>query len=238
MSEPLVALRERMGDVGQQLERTAQPLLDLMRQTLVRAHDELNALSVAIMVATDDGEALRFLLASGPVAEKLLTLTVPMRGSIAGYVFGTGQVTSVGNLPAEKPSFFYPEVDRQVQLTTQNYLAVPAIYRGRVEGVFTCVNRPGDPPYRPFEAEELVRASALASVQGVLLHYWQWHRQLTGLAERDLLAALGSQGQAASPTGGTEEPWARILVALDDMPREDQELSADLVGAIRRHRQE
>lgn len=231
-----------LGDVPARLAESSNPVLRLMGEVLDCAMSATHAASVALMIPTQDGEQLRFLVARGPVAEQLLTLLVPMRGSIAGYVYSTGQMMALGNLPAEKPSLFYGEIDRQVHMTTRSYLAVPVYRKGQVVGVATYVNRPGEPPYEPFQPDEVQAACALTSVQGALLHHWQRLQQHSQLITQDVQAALSGTPDEApldfSPIAtGRVEAWARVMEIMDNLPRQEQDLCAELVALVYRRRQ-
>lgn len=239
MSPPVPTLQQALGDVPARIERTPAVLVELLQDILDHALGAVNAASVSVLVPADDGEHLRFLCARGVVAGQLATLQVPMRDSIAGYVYTTGQMAALDNLPEEKPTMFYPGVDQQLEQTTRTYLAVPIFHRDRVEGVFTWVNRPGEPPHEPFSPDEVRLACTLAAVAGPILHYWQRQRQLARLLTRDVLAALsGDTGsvEAAEQMPAATEPWARVLEVMDRLPREDQELCAALVEVIQRQR--
>src|SRR5215468_9566434 len=99
-------------------------------------------------------------------------------------------MTAVGDLTEERSPQFYAEIDRQVGVATRTYLAVPVLLGSRVSGVATYVNRPGQPPYQPFQQHEMEQARAFAAVEAVLLRHLERTNQLAQLADNDLAATL------------------------------------------------
>jgi hypothetical protein len=234
---PPDAWREAVRDVGERLRQGAEGLSGLLQKVVARAVAAVGSAEGSVLVP-DGGEALRFLVSHSPTAAKLAGLRVPMAGSIAGYVFGTGQMMALGDLAEERAPQFYAEVDRQVGVATRTYLAVPILLGSRVGGVATYVNRPGPPPYQPFQPHEMNQARAFAAVEGVLLRHLGRARQLDQLAANDL-AALAPGTAAPSGTPAPEEagdPWVRVLQGLEGLADEDQALCADIIGLVARRR--
>ena len=68
------------------------------------------------------------------------------------------------------------------------------------------MNRPGGPPFQPFQLEEMTKAQAFAGVEAVLLRYWERTSELARLAAHDLAAVLGTTAPAAR---GPARTWTR-----------------------------
>src|SRR5262249_35876917 len=146
---------EFLRDLGGRLHQPEEILLKLLEDVIAHALVKVGASGGSVLILDADGQHLRFLVSSGPGADRLANLKVPLEGSIAGYVLSTGQMTAVGDLAEEHPPNFYPEIGRVIGVTTRTYLALPILMGGRPRGVATFVNRPGPPPYRPFQPDEI-----------------------------------------------------------------------------------
>jgi len=226
------SLREVLRDVGARLQQPAENLRQLLQDVVARAVTAIGAAEGSILVPDEQVNHLRFLVAHSPTSTKLVGLRVPISGSIAGYVFGTGQMMAVGDLAEERTPQFYAEIDRQVGVATRTYLVVPILFGSRVGGVATYVNRLGQPPFQPFQKHEMELARGFAGLEGLLLRYLDRSNQLSRLAVHDLQALETRMPGAALPDAA--DPWARVLQTLDSLPDDDQALCADLVGLIAR----
>src|SRR5580704_14206117 len=166
MSDPVPTTpsswREALRDVGERLQQPTESLRQLLQDVVGRAVAAVGAAEGSILVPDDEANYLRFLVAHSPTGSKLVGLRVPVSGSIAGYVFGTGQMMAVGDLTEERSPQFYAEIDRQVGVATRTYLVVPILLGSRAGGVATYVNRPGQPPFRPFQKHEMEQARGFA----------------------------------------------------------------------------
>jgi GAF domain-containing protein len=227
-------------DVAARLDQPAAMLRQLLHDVVARAVAAVGAAEGSILVPDADGQRLRFFVCVGPAAGKLIGLHVPLEGSIAGYVFNTGQMTAVGDLTGEHHSSFYAEIDKTSGVATRTYLVVPILLRGRAQGVATYVNRPTGPPYQPFQQDEMAKAQVFAGVEAVLLRSWERTGQLAQLAGQDLAAALGTAGPDQTATldaGRHADPWTRVVRDLDSLAEEDQALCVEFVALLARHRQ-
>ena len=243
MSDPVDAMsnswREALQHVGQRLHQSVAALPELLREVVAHAVMAVGAAEGSILVP-DAEQSLQFLVSSSPSAAKLVGLRVPIAGSIAGYVFGTGQMMAIGDLAAEVPAHFYAEIDKQVGAATRTYLVVPILCGSRPCGVATYVNRPGQPPYRPFTQEEMAQARAFAAIEVVILRHLERSRQLVALAANDLAATSAASAEAsldAPPSmAAPSAPWIRALQELETLPEADQALGADFITLLAHRR--
>jgi hypothetical protein len=153
-------------------------------------------------------------------------------------------MTAVGDLTEERSPQFYAEIDRQVGVATRTYLVVPILFGSRVGGVASYVNRPGQPPYRPFQQHEMEQAWGFAAVEAVLLRHLERTRQLAQLAVHDLSATLTTlspemPATLAGPaeTEETFDPWVKALGDVETLPEEDQALCVDFIELLARRRE-
>jgi hypothetical protein len=239
---------EYLRALGVRLRQPEDFLLKLLEDVIAHALVSVGASGGSVLIPDAGGQHLRFLVSSGPAAAALANMKVPLEGSIAGYVYCTGQMTAVGDLTEEHPPNFYPEIGRAIGVTTRTYLALPILMGGRPRGVATFVNRPGPPPYRPFQPDEIARAVAITRVEGTVLRHLERTWQLSRLADADLATAWQAlaPGEAAPPAGAapaelslqdTEaEPWVRVLQDFEHLSEEDQGFCADLVSFVAQRR--
>jgi GAF domain-containing protein len=243
MADPVPgSWREALGDVSERLRQSVEAFPGLLGEVVAHAVAAVGAAEGSILVP-DEGQSLQFLVSHSPTADQLKGLRVPIAGSIAGYVFGTGQMMALGDLAEEHPSQFYAEIDRQVGVATRTYLVVPILSGNRPRGVATYVNRPGQPPFRPFDRREMTEARAFASIEAVILRHLDRSRQLARLATHDLAAAIANLAPDNPRISGdlTEmavpnEPWVRALQELESLPAGDQSLCADFIALLAHHR--
>ena len=245
MADPVPAppssWQEAVRDVGERLQQPTEGLRQLLQEVVARAVTVVGSAEGSILIP-DEGESLRFLVSHSPTAARLTGLRVPIAGSVAGYVFGTGQMMALGDLQEERPGQFYAEIDRQVGVATRTYLVVPILLGSRVGGVATYVNRPGAPPYQPFQKHEMDQARMFAGVEAVLLRHLERTRQLAELAANDLAAAVealapGTPAAAAAlRRGGAQRLVGAALQEMEHLPEEDQALCADFIGLLCRRR--
>jgi hypothetical protein len=243
MSSAPTPWREQFRDVAARLAQPAEVLRQVLGDVVRAAVGAVGAAGGSILVPNEDGQSLRFLASVGPGAEQLGGIKVPLEGSIAGSVYGTGVMMAVGDLEEEQPANYYAEVSKQTGVATRTYLALPILHGGRARGVATYINRTGPPPFRPFQPDEMTRAREFAILEGVLLRYLERTWELARFAGYDLAvawAALDPEGADPQATRTTPErqaePWARLLRTLEHLGPEDQEFCADLVAFVMRRR--
>jgi len=240
MSDPMSTTpsswREALRDVGERLQQPTESLRQLLQDVVGRAVAAVGAAEGSILVPDEEANYLRFLVAHSPTGSKLVGLRVPVSGSIAGYVFGTGQMMAVGDLTEERSPQFYAEIDRQVGVATRTYLVVPILLGSRAGGVATYVNRPGQPPFQPFQKHEMEQARGFANVEGILLRYLERSRQLAQLVAHDWEATVTAAATPGMSRPAAADPWMRALQEMENLSEEDRALCADFIGMMSRRR--
>ena len=108
-------------------------------------------------------------VATGQAAERLKRVVVPREGSIAGWVFRTGQPAVVDNVRQDERH--YSQVDDLISeqatpFITRSILAVPLVVQGKTIGVLEVVNKVGD---EPFSEDDQSLLSMLASQAAVAI---------------------------------------------------------------------
>jgi signal transduction protein with GAF and PtsI domain len=124
------------------------PILDSIRNLLTVSAAALSSAEASVLVRDNMDGDLRFLIAIGEVADKLMEVKIPAGKGIAGFVLSSGHPMAVADAVGEES--FYAEVDKRTGYTTQTILATPLRYDGDVIGVLEYVNRQGEPPFSSF----------------------------------------------------------------------------------------
>ncbi len=220
------------------LKRSIENLLRLAAQSV--GSDE-----ASVLVREGNEGGLRFLVAIGEVADKLLTMHIPAGKGIAGFVFSSGQPMAIADVAQEET--FYAEVDRAVGFSTQTILATPLRVEGEIVGVLEFVNREGDPPYKPFTPDEMDQAAHFADAIATLVDAYDSAGLIETLFEHSTKAATTNAGEQS---GAGLRQWLRemqaapehrdllqMAVALRDVASRgdaERELCRDVLDALAR----
>ncbi len=221
------------------LKRSIENLLRLAAQSV--GSDE-----ASVLVREGNEGGLRFLVAIGEVADKLLTMHIPAGKGIAGFVFSSGQPMAIADVAQEQT--FYAEVDRAVGFSTQTILATPLRVEGEIVGVLEFVNREGDPPYKPFTPDEMDQAAHFADAIATLVDAHDSAGLIETLFEQSTKAATTTTAGEQSSAGLRQ--WLRemqaapehrdllqMAVALRDVASRgdaERELCRDVLDALAR----
>ena len=177
--ERRVAVLERMG----RLSRLITSTLDLHRllSIITEAASELTnteAASIAL-VQPETGE-LYFETASGPAKDTVKRYTIPLEGSVAGWVFTHNQPVMIRD--AQNDPRHFPVIDKQTGFQTRSLLEAPLNVRGETIGVIMAVNyqQEGD-----FMDEDLQTLTALASHAAIAIENARLFE-----AQKDAVSAL------------------------------------------------
>lgn len=147
------------------------PLTVSIENLLKISAAEINSEEASVLIRDGDAGDLRFLSATGKVAEHLKTLKVPAGKGIAGFVFSSGQPMALTDVGEEDT--FYAEVDKQTGYSTQTILATPLRHEGEVIGVLEYVNRIGEPPFEPFTPTEMDKVALFAEAIASLVNAYE-----------------------------------------------------------------
>ncbi|MGQ9566678.1 MAG: sensor histidine kinase [Anaerolineae bacterium] len=117
--------------------------------------------SSILMVDRKTGE-LRFEAATGIKSDELQAIRVPLKGSVAGWVFQHGQPLAISN--TSRDGRFYRGVDEQTHFRTRSILAVPLVSRGVAIGVLEVLNKVGDAPFTDEDVETMAWLAGQAAI--------------------------------------------------------------------------
>ena len=173
------------------------PLKSSIENLLRLAAQSVGSEEASVLVRDGNKGGLKFLVAIGAVADKLLKLKLPPGKGIAGFVFSSGQPMVVADVGKEQT--FYDEVDKKVGFTTETILATPLRVNEQIVGVLEFVNRTGFPPYEPFTPQDMDQAAHFADAIATLVEAYEASSLIESLFGRILThsgeAALGKDLQ-------------------------------------------
>jgi transcriptional regulator with GAF, ATPase, and Fis domain len=201
LSRPTEArLREAVAIVDVAESLTA-PITRSIENLLRLAAATMGSDDASVLVRDGNKGGLRFLVAIGDVADKLLRVRIPPGKGIAGFVFTSGQPMAVADVGSEES--FYAEIDRKTGYSTQTLLATPLRVGDEMVGVLEFVNRSGPPPYDPFTPDEMEKAAHYAEAIATLVEARDAATLIEALFHR-LLAQIGKGKTAKGKAGGDE----------------------------------
>ncbi|HEX8495291.1 MAG TPA: GAF domain-containing protein [Pyrinomonadaceae bacterium] len=148
-------------------EILTDPLTRSIENLLRLAARSIGTDEASVLVRDGSEGGLKFMVALGSVADKLIGVKIPPGQGIAGFVFASGQPMAVDD--AAKAGDFYDKVDELTQFSTQTILATPLRVNEETVGVLEFINRIGEPPYRPYTPEEMDQAAHFADAIATLV---------------------------------------------------------------------
>ena len=195
---------------------SAVDVADSLTSPLTRSIENLLQLAAAAMgsdeasVLVRDGNegGLRFTVAIGEVADKLLNVRIPPGKGIAGFVFSSGQPMAIADVAQEET--FYAEVDRATGYSTQTILATPLRAGNEIVGVLEFVNRLGDPPYKPFTPDEMDQAAHFADAIATLVDAQETAGLIESLFDRSVKAGVEGAAKGGA-TGKDLRDWLKTV---------------------------
>ncbi|HKS29498.1 MAG TPA: GAF domain-containing protein [Pyrinomonadaceae bacterium] len=170
------------------------PLTHSIQNLLQLAAQSLNADAASVLVRDGDEGGLKFLVAMGPVAEKLMDIHIPPGRGVVGFVFQSGQPMAVD--VSQDPNF-YPMVDSATGYRTLITLATPLRVGAEPVGVLQFVNRPGwqhmpeGTPAEAFTPEEMEKAAYFADAIAALVDAHETASLVETLFELSIKSAGG-----------------------------------------------
>jgi len=159
-----------------------EPLTRSIHDLLSVSAVELGAREASVLIRDGAEGDLRFLAATGEVAQKLMNLKIPAGKGIAGFVMSSGQPMAVSDV--EEEATFYAEVDKETGYLTEMILATPLRHNGDMIGVLEYINRPGEPPHQPFTPEEMDKAGLFAEAIASLVNAYESAKLFRDLGEK------------------------------------------------------
>ena len=129
----------------------------VLRQLLDEAVKAVSAAEGSILLLSDDGKCLRFVISHSPVADKLRGLEQPLGKGITGLSVALQQPMIVNE--TEQSTAFDPTVDAKTGVKTKSIMVVPLVTPERELGALTAINSAAG---TGFVADDLERYSDFA----------------------------------------------------------------------------
>jgi signal transduction histidine kinase len=159
--ERRVAALERILRISQILTSTLQ--LEPLLQTIIQAATELTDTEASsIMLVDKNTGELHFEAANGSKREEVKRVTVPLEGSIAGWIVREGKPLLIPDV--QQDPRFYTQVDKATDFETRSILGVPLQVKGKVIGVLEALNKTGDGIFTPNDMHTLSTLAAHAAI--------------------------------------------------------------------------
>ena len=155
---------ERLLEVG----RNSSAMLDLdpLLQTIIDVASDLTySQESSILLYDEVQDNLRFVAAPWFKRELMSEVRVPLDKSIAGQVYNFGEPILVRD--AQNDTRIFRGVDKLSEFETTSLLAVPMIFKGKVTGVLTAVNKLGNGNYSEEDINilEILASQAAIAIQ-------------------------------------------------------------------------
>jgi GAF domain-containing protein len=148
--------------------------LETVFDTIIRvACEVIEAEQASILIFNQRTNTLNFAAATGLQQHALKPISVPMDGSIAGWIMRHKKPEIVGN--AHNDSRHYSQVDTQVQFSTNSMMGVPLQSRDKTIGVLEVINKTGGREFTRLDVEIL---EILADQTAIAVTNAQIRRQL------------------------------------------------------------
>jgi diguanylate cyclase (GGDEF)-like protein len=147
---------QALNDIGRALTSTLD-LPEVLRLVLGRAQDLLRVARISLLLLDEKSRELRFEVASGPGADRLASLRLPLGEGIAGWVASSGQPVLVQD--ASRDPRYAPRFDALSGQVTRSLIAVPLVSKGRTLGVIEVMAGDGE---RELTGEDLLTVRTLA----------------------------------------------------------------------------
>lgn len=225
------------------------PLKRSIENLLRLAASSVGSDEASVLVRDGNKGGLKFLVAIGEVADKIMKVRIPPGKGIAGFVFSSGQPMAVTDVAQEET--FYAEVDRATGYSTQTILATPLRTSSEMVGVLEFVNRLGDPPYEPFMPDEMDKAAHYADAIATLVDAYEAADLVEILFERMLAGGKGTAKKEQASSGAELRKWLKkvrsapehrdlmlMAVSLREIASRgdaERELARDMLDALARY---
>lgn len=226
-------------------EILTDPLTRSIQNLLRLAARSIGTDEASVLVRDGEEGGLKFMIALGSVADKLLGVKIPPGVGIAGFVYASGQPMAVDDVALAEG--FYGKVDELTKFSTQTILATPLRVGEETVGVLEFINRVGEPPYQPYTPEEMDQAAHFADAIATLVDAHETAGLIETLFEHSAAERNEQQGQES---GSELRQWLKrvrsapehrdllqLAVSLRDIASHgdaERELCRDVLEALAR----
>ena len=159
--EERVAVLERMVKVSQIITSTLdlRQLLDIIAEAATQL---TKTEAASIMLLDEKTGELYFQTATGDKSDEVKRVTVPLEGSIGGWIFTHNQPLIIRN-PQDDPRH-HRETDSKTGFMTRSLMGAPLNFRGETIGVIEVLNRSVKEDFTDQDLQTLVALAAQAAI--------------------------------------------------------------------------
>jgi len=126
--------------ITKHLRATTYP--DILLRDIIESAVNLNSAESGFLLLCDEGDNLRYKVASGEGTTILEDRSIKRGEGFSGWVFDTGQPIRINDV--EGDGRYSPEMDRIRGKTTRSVLCVPLVHDQKVIGVIELINKKGN----------------------------------------------------------------------------------------------
>jgi signal transduction histidine kinase len=152
---------QRILEISQILTSTYD-LEELLQIILAAAIELTKTETASILLLDEGGMELRFAASTGSYRDKLMTMRVPVDGSLAGTILLSGEPMVFDNVQQDPRHF--DGVDKQIAFESRAMLGVPLLVRNRSVGVLEAWNKVDSSPFTEEDGQVLMTLAAQAAV--------------------------------------------------------------------------
>ena len=114
-------------------------LIDLLHQIIVLAAELVEAEAASLIIHDTRRDTLVILMPTGPTAEAVRDLEIPVSQGVAGWVYQNGRSVIVNDTASD--TRFFPGVDRTTGFSSRQILCVPLTVKSRKLGAVEVLNK-------------------------------------------------------------------------------------------------
>jgi adenylate cyclase len=153
-------------------------LRDVLRDVIESTIQVFRAEACSILLWDQRRRQLVFVTTTSEKAQELMEITVPLEGSIAGWVFQNKQAIIVNDVQNDPRHF--AQVDARTGFVTRAMICVPMKVRGKIVGVLQVMNKQND---TDFEMADLLLAQAVTNHAALAIERARHYESLLRVGE-------------------------------------------------------
>ncbi len=228
----LIQHYQRIIEISQQLGTTYDHL-SLLKKIVEAAKELIDAEAASIMLLDEASGKLRFAMSSNIKPHEMEEITVPLEGSIAGWIFTHGEPRVIQDVRRNEDH--YEGVGKTIGFNTRNLLGVPMRAHKNVIGVVQVVNKRDG---RSFTDQDVVTLRTLASQAAIAIENARLFQQSDFIAEmvhelRTPLMALKASTTLLTRDGVPEEKREDIVQTMQGETERLISLTNDFLDVAR-----
>lgn len=212
-------MRQLIQDLDEVLGQGKEAARSILTSLLHTAADAMDATESSLF-RPDNNDHLYFFASTNPeILANPDIKPIPIGGSIAGFVYMTGQ--TIAREDAGEAKDHFGDIDQAMKYKTREYLAAPVASGDTVLGVMSVVNRRPESGLGKFTENEIALAERLGRACGIVLNHVDRIERQTDATR----AALHGDEVDSSEASAIR---ARIDLALGELSDMDLELIREL----------